>query len=98
MKVKNARVFRQHGSSGRCGVRRRNKAGPRWPTFFIPCARPVKRQAMRELPRFPRREQVVWNGGCHVLSRRFSWGFDTHKHEACPGPALGLPCPTRHAL
>lgn len=88
MKVKNARVFRQHGSSGRCGVRRRNKAGPPWPTFFIPCARPVKRQAMRELPRFPRREQVVWNGGCHVLSRRFSWGFDTHKHEACPGPAL----------
>lgn len=91
MKVKNARVFRQHGSSGRCGVRRRNKAGPPWPTFFIPCARPVKRQAMRELPRFPRREQVVWNGGCHVLSRRFSWGFRHTQTRGLPWACPALP-------
>lgn len=41
-----------------------------------------------ELPRFAPREQVVWNGGCHVLSRGIL-GVSTHKHEpALPCPAL----------
>lgn len=80
----------QAAAVARCGERADViKAAPgAFSSFHV---RTGETPAMMGAPAFPSREQVVWNGGCHVLSRRISWeSFDT--------PNTSLPCPTRHVL
>lgn len=93
MKAKNARVCRQHGSSSRCGVRRRNKAGTPVAYLLHSMCAPGETPGHEGAPAFPSGA----NRWCGMVAVTSCLGGFLGFRQTNTKPVLGLPCPTRHA-